>query len=186
MKNVTTILLGLATIWLLGFSQCKKNKDAEAQLPPETATGAMTFGCKVNGKVFVPRDGRGRLGLFCRYVNLGSGPGGGWYLSIPATDWVPETIPAVDITTDSLLLVEGMSYDFKLGSNNQPIKGTVQAVYSNGFNSYPKISNEAGSLLIKKFDQSNRIISGTFSFIGTNTANGEKLNITEGRFDIRY
>ena len=45
------------------FSKCKKEKD-QPQLPPETITGAMTFGCKVNEKVFVPKDGRGKPGLY--------------------------------------------------------------------------------------------------------------------------
>ena len=77
MKNINYLLVTLALLALFTFSQCKKNKTDEPQLPPETTTGAMTFGCKVNGKVFVPKDGRGKPGLFCQYVNLGAGPGGG-------------------------------------------------------------------------------------------------------------
>ena len=61
---------------LLLASSCKKNKDSTDQLPPETTTGAMTFGCKVNGKVFVPKDGNGKPGLFVQYAFLGNGPGG--------------------------------------------------------------------------------------------------------------
>ena len=76
MKYIKITLLALGVITLFTFSQCKKNKE-EPQLPPETTTGAMTFGCKVNGKVFVPKDGRGKPGLYVQYVNLGTGPGGG-------------------------------------------------------------------------------------------------------------
>jgi hypothetical protein len=80
--SVTILVLTTFT-----FSKCKKDKD-EPQLPPETTTGAMTFRCKVNGQVFVPRDGNGHPGLNVQYVNLGNGPGGG-YLNMPATNWVP-------------------------------------------------------------------------------------------------
>jgi hypothetical protein len=186
MKNVTTILLGMATIWLFGFSQCKKSKDEEAQLPPETTTGAMTFGCKVNGKVFVPRDGRGRLGLFCRYVNLGSGPGGGWYLNIPARNWIPSVSEGVNIGTDSLLLTEGSTYEFKLSTTNNSIKGTFNTFCDFNGKTYAKTASDTGSIYIQKFDQTNRILSGTFSYSATNISSGEKINITEGRFDIRY
>ncbi len=178
MKNIKLLLAAVSVITVFSFSQCKKNKTEEPQLPPETTTGAMTFGCKVNGKIFVPKDGREKPGLYVQYVNLGAGVGGGWFLNIPATNWVPSTPEGVNIETDSLLVSEGMTYAFK----NQ--KGSPRAFYDIGA-SYVALDND-GFLKITKFDQSNRILSGTFSFIGTNTANGEKLNITDGRFDIRY
>ncbi len=172
------ILYLLAVISIVSLAACRKNKDKEPQLPPETTTGAMTFGCKINGKVFVPRDGNGHPGLFCQYVNLGSGPGGGWYLNIPATDWGPNPPEAVRIVTDSLLLEEGLTYVFK----NQ--KGSSKAFYDKGI-SYASIDND-GYLNITKHDQQNRILSGNFFFIGINASTGESVNITEGRFDIRY
>ncbi len=76
MKNLNYSVAAVLLLLLLTASQCKKHND-EPQLPPITTTGAMTFGCKINGKVFVPRDGRGKPGLYCQYVNLGSGEGGG-------------------------------------------------------------------------------------------------------------
>lgn len=78
MKNIKFVLAVVCVMTIFTFSQCKK-KTEEPQLPPETTTGAMTFGCKVNGKVFVPKDGRGRPGLFVQYVNLGAGLGGGGF-----------------------------------------------------------------------------------------------------------
>ena len=149
-------------------------------MPPETTTGAMTFGCKINGKVFVPKDGRGKPGLFCQYVYLGSGVGGGWYLNIPAVDWNPSSIPAVSITTDSLLVSENSTYQFKYRK-----KGFPGAFYSDG-PQYNATDNNSGELKIKKFDSVNRIISGTFFFTGTDNSNGQTVNITDGRFDIRY
>lgn len=71
-------------LMIIVFDQCKKESNPE--LPPATTRGAMTFGCLVDGKVFVPRDGRGQSGLLSQYVYDGPGPGRGWYLSITATD----------------------------------------------------------------------------------------------------
>lgn len=172
------LLLIIASFILLNAG-CKKKKDEEPQLPPETTTGAMTFGCKVNGKVFVPRSGRGKPGLYVQYVNLGTRPGGGWYLNIPATNWAQNPPQGVNIETDSLLVTEGQTYQFR------NLKGFPRAFYDSG-NVYPKLDNDEGELKITKFDQVNRILSGTFSFVGTNTTTNEKVNITEGRFDIRY
>jgi hypothetical protein len=174
-------LICLLALMALTCPNCKKDKAKEPELPPETTTGAMTFGCKINGKVFVPRDGRGRPGLYVQYVYLGSGPGGGWFLNIPAVDWVPESIPLVSITTDSLLLAEGQTYSFKKNT-----KGFPRAFYSVGSDVYGKFDDDAGSITIKKHDKINRILSGTFFFIGTKNGTGEKISITEGRFDIRY
>jgi hypothetical protein len=178
MKHIKLLFTAAIAMTLFTFSQCKKPKD-EPQLPPETQTGAMTFGCKINGQIFVPKDGRGRPGLFVEYVNLGSGPGGGWYLNIPAIDQVPANSIGVSIVTDSLLVAEGMQYQFGIS------KGFAKARYYVGLNNYPKGNTDSGSLWIKKHDMTQRILSGSFSFTGTN-ANGEKVNVTEGRFDIRY
>jgi hypothetical protein len=185
MKTLKIFLFSLLTLTLFTFSRCKKEND-EATLPPETTTGAMTFGCKVNGKVFVPKDGRGRPGLYVQYVNLGSGPGGGWYLNIPATNWKPNPPEGVNIQTDSLLISEGVTYDFSLSATNQPIKGAFYTFCDFNGKTYAKLATDNGQIHIKKFDQINRIISGTFFYTATNVTSGEKVNITEGRFDIRY
>ena len=71
------LLYSLLFLTILSGSNCKKSSTTEDQLPPETTTGAMTFGCKVDGKVFVPKDGKGKPGLYVQYVYLGNGPGGG-------------------------------------------------------------------------------------------------------------
>jgi hypothetical protein len=182
MKQLKRVLIAATVTSLFTFSQCKKNKTEEPQLPPETTTGAMTFGCKVNGQIFLPKDGNGRPGLYVQYLNLGNVPDGGWHLNIPAYNY--STNKGVSIETDSLHLVEGMTYQFKTTI------GTANAFYrentsNGGVNVYQKLDNDAGSLIVKKHDPIQRILSCTFSFIGTD-GNGVKINITEGRFDIRY
>lgn len=180
MKN-TTILLLLFIATTTISSKCKKDDDQPAQLPPETTIGANTFGCKINGEVFVPKDGRGKPGLFCQYVYLGNGLGGGWFLNIPATNWQPNPPIGVNIETDSLLIIEGQTYRFKNS------KGFPRAFFDNG-NIYATLITDTGSLHITKHDQIRRILSGTFFFTGTNTStsSGEKISVTEGRFDITY
>ncbi len=55
---------------LLSLSQCKKNDlTPEEQLPPETQTGANTFGCLVNGQVWQPggNDGTSNYSVYYDY-----------------------------------------------------------------------------------------------------------------------
>ena len=143
MKLAKLTCCTLMLITCLTFSQCKK-KD-ELQLPPETTIGAMSFGCKINGEIFLPQDGRGRSGLRVEYVNLGTGPGEGWYLNIPALNWKPNSIPFVSITTDSLLVSEGLTYNFKNA------KGNAKAFYSINGNVFSKLDNDEGRRTVKNY-----------------------------------
>ena len=51
MKNILSITM----LALLCAASCKKENKNEDQLPPATQTGANTFGCLVNGKVWIPK-----------------------------------------------------------------------------------------------------------------------------------
>ena len=57
MKNLKVFWLGVLALCCI-FAACKKdktNEDPEDQLPPATQTGTNTFGCLVNGKVYIPK-----------------------------------------------------------------------------------------------------------------------------------
>ncbi len=105
--------------------------------------------------------------------------GGGWYLNIVGTNRASESMPAVSITTDSLLLAEGNTYHL------QKQKGFANGEYFLGLLTYKIVMPDKGILTIIKHDQTQRILSGRFSFTGSRGTGG-KVNITEGRFDIRY
>ena len=53
MKNILTILVSVAIILSLA-SSCKKEKMPDA-LPPITTEGKGTFGCKINGEIWIPK-----------------------------------------------------------------------------------------------------------------------------------
>jgi hypothetical protein len=175
MKSISKLSLSFLIITCFTFSKCKK-EDAEPQLPPITTVGAMTFGCKVDGKVFVPRDGNGKPGLLPTYTFVGNGPGGGWFLNIPAIDW--NSNDGVSIGTDSLLIGEGI-YTLKKWA-----KGGVFAFCVKG-REYNTQDTLPGELRIIKSDRINGILSGTFFFTAINSETGRKVIISEGRFDIK-
>lgn len=178
MKRHLPLLLLFFSITLIS-SRCKK-ANIELQLPQETTTGAMTFGCKIDGKIYLPYGGDGYPGIIVEYPFLGNGPGGGWFLNIATRDRsISSSRPGISVTTDSLLLEEGNTYQLRVQ------KGYATGEYFLGIISYKISANDAGTLTITKHDQSQRILSGRFSFTATNS-NGDKVIVSDGRFDIRY
>jgi hypothetical protein len=162
---------------LLINSKCRKENEPE--LPPETTIGANTFGCKIDGKVFIAKGSITCPALIVEYIFFGNGPGGGWVLNISAAKCVGNPKQNVGIQTDSLLLLEGTSYPLK------KLKGYAYGDHLSSIIPYGMNSNDRGELYISKHDQAQRILSGRFYFTATNQ-NGEKVTITEGRFDVRY
>ena len=57
MKKIILKILVLFSFF--GCSTDNSNSDIQLSLPPETQIGANTFGCYVNGKLLVPRNGSG-------------------------------------------------------------------------------------------------------------------------------
>ena len=83
MKNILIITM----LMLLCAASCKKDNKNEDQLPPATQTGANTFGCLVNGKVFVPK-GYGSTGRPNPHVQYDYDLNGQPYVSISAIQFL--------------------------------------------------------------------------------------------------
>jgi hypothetical protein len=175
MKNLITTII--CTTFLFG---CNKTKTAV--LPPATTTGANTFGCKVNGVVCATSQ-------YNHNTGFGTGEGvsfAGWFtdndLSIFAHTFNPEFDFAIDI-----------NYDGKTGtyySNGESLFKSVISDNSNGSstglnsNVYKTDSLNLGVFNITKFNIVEDHVAGTFNIRAINK-NGDIINITEGRFDIK-
>ena len=189
MKNISTSLLLLALFTTLIAGKCRKEKTLLEQLPPETQTGTNTFGCLVNGQVFKPGGALLTGGsLTSNYQYLNTGINGGYYFRLSGVKGSGNNQTSVGLFTDSLKIQEGLKY--LLDSSE---KGKVYAHYSNLTNGptqnewfyETKKINFGGELWIKKLDTINQIVSGTFWFDAVN-ANGQKVEVREGRFDVHY
>lgn len=144
-------------------------------LPPATQTGANTFGCYVNGKVWLPKGNVGPSNLDSSYdPTFDSG--------------------TFDIATYRILSEQNQQYIYifmtnlnKAGSYKlDNIKvGSATFDYSTQCN-YDRDSlvYRNGFLEITKFDLSKGIISGTFEFT-LHKQNCDTLKITQGRFDMK-
>jgi hypothetical protein len=173
------------------LSACSKPGQAPATLPPITQIGANTFGCKINGQVWVPN-------FPCYYSNSGQ-------------TQLAYNISAVDSASDLPIYFAilagnfngykyGQSY-FKIYCNN--INGPVSYLRGVGnvadslhlefdatidasgdFLQYGPEGNPA-VFQITKLDTVNGIVSGIFNFNVYASGGVDSLSITEGRFDLR-
>jgi hypothetical protein len=189
MKNKNFILLILLS-WI-GLYACEKDPPPNVypppvdytKLPPETQTGANTFGCLVDGKVGVPRvpllavtyqdisalisekNGTGSGGVSCNLVDL-------------------------ETQQDNSLSISFGSTLFSTGQRCDPITGVAARFKLTNGDRYLSIyrHSDENCVTITRFDTINNIISGTFNFVvyDDSVHIEHKTVISDGRFDVKY
>lgn len=172
------ILAALVIATLLFLSSCDlSNIKHDPKLPPITTEGNNTFGCLVNGEIFIPEAPAG----------YGSGVYGEWQ---SLTDTVGVNIYASNVTTKQTLIISifdtpnlQVGKIYRLSKTNL----TIDYVdYSKKPSCYYKTIIDANIKLLK-FDLTNpqrKIIAGTFEYTMSSTDCMDTINTTEGRFDI--
>ncbi len=152
------------------------------QLPPETQTGANTFGCLIDGKVFIPKGdpfGGAIIKAAYQFVN------GRNSLLLSG-----RRSSAVNNGSSTYVGLYGDSLFINVGTYSLLSEGTeglfrFYGVYSQGNIDYYTNQINRGQLTIKRFDTVNHIISGTFWFDAKNNE-GTKIEVRDGRFDLPY
>ncbi|KHJ39504.1 hypothetical protein PBAC_00110 [Pedobacter glucosidilyticus] len=181
MKTLHYIII-LFSYLSLSASSCKKEKTGIEALPAATQEGKNTFGCLVNGEVFIAR---GRSGFSppyfeCDYSFISETNSFRFYLR--GTDEIRSS------NTNSIIIY---STGIKLNSSIKIDLRELQDGYANArysetlLNEFSTTSTSKGEITITKLDESKRILSGTFWFDAVNEA-GEKVEVREGRFDMKY
>jgi hypothetical protein len=170
-KTILTILIGISAALCLG-TQCEKEQLLD-QLPPETQTGANTFGCYVNGELFVnfPANAVHPTQVYAQYFRS---------------------------STSLMLYCHGQIGNMYLYVDN-PLEGKYNAIrlakldfYST--QEYFLACEDCEQIFISKFDTIGNIVSGVFEFLGqhANQTNDGVMQyserattcVTDGRFDI--
>ncbi len=165
---------------------CKKENPGP-QLPPITTTGACTFGCRVNGEVWLPgKKSNGTLddiegGIVERYLNDGTIDTGNFDLLLFANQLnsrvIQLNLSRVNSTGDFFL------------SQPQLVFPMCTQCESYGYINmdgiaYTSLSIMESKVSLLRYDTLNQIFSGTFSFIGTSQFGKDSIKVTDGRFDI--
>jgi len=171
-----TLLLFLATT----ISCCNNDDDNPPAdpvdlLPPATQTGAGTFGCLLDGEVFLPGNTPNNLDCVYQYVN------GGYYFSLQGSKRdSDQNIIRISLNTKKLEIHENEQYNL--------LENIDQSAYGSYFfnlDFYYTNQIETGELKITKLDFDNHIVSGTFWF-DVMDSDGVVHEIRDGRFDVRF
>ena len=192
MKKTILILSILFTILI----SCNKDEEETftPTLPPITTTGANTFGCYIDGKLLIPRDGDGTFNSpshGVKYFGTGNYP----------TDYNASL--SVNDYTGNARFMQIYFKDLQRGVNEYTIQNSNCQNFVTGnpnrtMNLYCRIKDEitqenkyycsledTGILNIIRYDVSTGILSGTFSCSAVNQNDiNDIIEITEGRFDI--
>jgi hypothetical protein len=169
---------------LLSLTACKKDKHIDGtgtpppqqqQLPPITTEGKNTFGCLVNGEVWLPEITPYQM------------------FHYPLTSSYENTLFRVTakkyFSNEDILQIITLYIDNVNNEGNYPLNSSILPVGAYGdyinFCIYTTDSTQIGIVEILKLDTSNKIIAGTFEMKlwkeGCDT-----INITEGRFDVKF
>ncbi|WP_419802359.1 hypothetical protein [Mucilaginibacter sp.] len=140
-------------------------------LTKPTQTGANTFSCKINGKVYVAKNDLFAPGL------IGGLRGGGatnsYHFECEAVMYIGNKSDyTIDLTVSPPISEGAFNITYgKLISNT-----------GNGF----RYSANGGSINFNHIDYLSQIISGTFSFTAVNSENSaDVIAVTDGRFDMK-
>jgi len=191
MKHSARLPIQIIALFLvLTASTCNKNPelDPNAMLPPATQIGANTFGCLINGQVFLPYEPflSGKVPIEIDYQPSSDG----YHLYINAVN-NSANFQSVGLFADSVTIMEGQTYALKSRKNgNASAASFLVYLPSRGSQNYLLSTNDTtaratGQLHISKFkmDSTRLIISGTFWFNAFDNY-GDSVNVTEGRFDL--
>ena len=175
MKSFKLILF-LPLLILFIQSSCKKD-----QLTKETAVGANTFSCKVNGVVYIPsmdgsgsypvqgsryQDVDGNIGLYIQTVSTNRK-----YIDLYIKKLTGVGVYNLNFNTDPFA-VRSENYGFYYIKDNM-----------GNSSDFVTTTQYTGTINLKF--ASNNIYAGTFEFTAYNKQTGETVNITEGRFDVK-
>jgi hypothetical protein len=165
MKKVFLIVFVLLTLL-----SCNKDK-----LPKATQTGANTFGCKVNGKIYLPKNSSA---LFASDpIHVDNSPTLGFIISGSQNNGTNQLSYTVQIQAP--YITSTGTYDLKTYPYGEYSLDNSPHQFFKTNQSY------SGQLTITRCDNGNKIYSGTFFFTAIDNATGQTVKVTDGRFDVK-
>jgi hypothetical protein len=181
-KNI--LRLGYCFVLMLMLSACFRQSQPEPKLPPATQRGANTFGCKVNGKVWVATRKDAGFGASAVSIEIYT-LDGLTSIDIGANNYPFAEAEGIDLNFVSKKLVVGEYFGKTTIDSITTAARIVDLIPRQGLINYNLRTDLPASLKITYIDTVRRIISGEFYFTAGGT-NSQLYEITEGRFDLTY
>ena len=167
----------LQILLLLFLSGCDlfKSADKTEQLPPATQEGKNTFGCLVNGKVWLPKGNNGTANLDASYDPSYNGG----TLSVAAYRIESSNFQGILIGASNITLPSSMDFH----ADGTPLAQFFDEQTSCGYND--SLTFLGGALQITKLSIGSQIASGTSHFKVVNQG-CDTVKVTDGRFDLKF
>ena len=157
------------------LSSCFLFDDAET-LPDKTETGRNSFGCYVNGEL-----------VQIRHTQLSRAETQGDFFFIRFSNTVDNQLYADPLKNFSFRITKKIEEDVAYDLTDIDF---YNVTYTDFIDAQPNCTYQKtdvikGNITFSKIDRINYIISGTFEFEAS-TQNCVAINVTEGRFDMKY
>ena len=195
MKKLLLLIIILVCSITISVTMGSCLKDLfDEKLPKATRTGANTFGCKIDGKSWIPD---GTHDLFVSIPALSASIyqwQGTKYFHLSARK-DPSALKKKDETYDDLyfditlpatageIIIDKTCNNCGLYCPYNSIRFTIKSLpYGE---CYITDSFHPGKIHFTRIDTLNRIVSGTFEFKAIDKNTGKTINVTDGRFDVR-
>lgn len=166
-------LLNLTAFLIVLSAGCEKASNEE-KMPEQTQSGANIVACKVNGKVHI----------YSGKPNAVKGDGVSYFRELTGADSIIQIIADNTLKYNDEIFLSVYTFHIEIGKE-YTISSEFNrnlAVYSWSDPNAPYTTTlNSGHISFKRCDEG--VASGNFSFTATNK-NGEKVEITEGSFDI--
>ena len=174
MKSNAYLLLLICSVVLsaLLFMGCTKER-----LPRATEKGKNTFGCKIDGKVFLPSEDEPSFSAPSSPLLVSNNSFDGFILRARKFG-TPTSTPKNVIIALPYIKTTG-TYPLAIYGY-----GVYKEDYAGG-PIYRTNNTYTGQVKITRSDTINRIYSGTFSFTAIDENTGKVVNVTDGRFDVK-
>ncbi|RZJ19048.1 MAG: hypothetical protein EON51_17115 [Acinetobacter sp.] len=181
MKNLALIML-TSCLFALALS-CRKlnpyNPNPAPVLPPISAEGRNTFGFMFGNEVWAPNFYSASAILYASYSSMNGGP----RLSIVCLRKSTRNAKGVDDFT-----LQYFSSSIGLGTyplNSSTCKAMAYILLPDNKEREYQLE-DVGTITFSRWDIVNKIVSGTFSMTLKDALSGEKVTVTQGRFDVKF
>jgi hypothetical protein len=162
------------------YTSCEKPPDpippptpapCDTCLPAITTEGKRTFGCRINGKVWLPKSGGFTLSYFNNKINI----------SAVKPLSAPQERERIHF---DIRPINDTGY-FKFPNSDLSLATFTYSPSIERINDYVVDIATKGYLHITRFDYEGGVISGTFEFDAYNSQ-GDTVHVTDGRFDLYF
>lgn len=180
----TKLPLYLALLLLTQCSKCKNDPtpaDPTSQLPPATQTGANTFGCLVNGQVYIPGGNAGpsNFGVLYELGPMGAN------LNIQTYRINKNGRQYINLSCGPVTQVRAYSLNIPVTEGTASYTNTYLPTQCSSYDGNMPPLHRKGQLVITRLDTSKGIIAGTFE-VTFYQPGCDTLKITQGRFDAKF